>query len=583
MYETEALRQLNNPAHYTRLDVDPTPSIAKTSNDFVEQLQARALIDENCYRWALLDPETTRTSVFYHLPKVHKDRQNPPGRPIISGCGGPTEKMSKLVDHWLQPLVRELPSYVKDTTHFLQLVENWKTSYGPLPIDALIVTVDVVGLYTNIPHQDVGTSVADTLSTGQHLVPEAPPKNLLLKIIDHVLHNNVFQFDGQIFKQIFGTAMGTPMAPTIANIFMAMWKRYIDDITIWLHGKEELVKFIEWLNEQHPTIKFTYSYGRSNVPYLDVNLSITPDGLLTTDLHVKPTDAAMILPFHSCHPRHCPRSIPYSQCLRLRRICSDEETFRSRCTELKGKLEKRGYPTGLINAAVETVGARSRDSVLQYVNSNQPKADRVPFVIRHNPSNPPLGRWLKGFMPVLHTSARMKKAVPNPPIVGERNCYNIRNLLMPSGLPPSQNLTPVSSAGCHSCPGCVLCAGHLRDTTTFSSVVTGQSFHIRDCLSCTSTNVVYLIDCEKCHGKQYVGETGQTVRRRFYGHTYTIRKDVDTLVAKHFRSPEHSLSDMRVTVIEQVKVDNVDIRRQRERFWRYKLRTNYPEGLHVFD
>ncbi|KAK7097015.1 hypothetical protein V1264_004056 [Littorina saxatilis] len=66
-------------------------------------------------------------------------------------------------------------------------------------------------------------------------------------------------------------------------------------------------------------------------------------------------------------------------------------------------------------------------------------------------------------------------------------------------------------------------------------------------------------------------------------HTPMIRKDVDTLVAKHFRSPEHSLSDMRVTVIEQVKVDNVDIRRQRERFWRYKLRTNYPEGLNVFD
>jgi tripartite motif-containing protein 2/3 len=123
----------------------------------------------------------------------------------------------------------------------------------------------------------------------------------------------------------------------------------------------------------------------------------------------------------------------------------------------------------------------------------------------------------------------------------------------------------------------------MQATDSFRSVVTGQSYNIRDKVTCLSTNVIYLIDCAHCHGTQYVGETGLTVRKRFYGHTYAIRKGLDTLVAKHFRSPGHSLTDMRCTVIEQVKAAGAAVRKQREKFWRHKLHTNYPEGLNVFD
>ena len=601
-YEAEALRQLNNPIHYKSLTYDPTVPIAKQSNDFVEELKNKTLIDDNCHRWALLDLDQVRTSVFYHLPKVHKDPLKPPGRPIVSGCNGPTEKLSKLVEHWLQPLVQQLQSNIKDTTHFLQIVEGWKTCYSPLPPEALLVTIDVVGLYTNIPHPEVALSLTDSLATNRHLVPEAPPTALFLKIIDHILKNNVFQFDGKFFQQIFGTAMGTPMAPTIANIFMGwmetnilnqcpwiidldMWRRYIDDIiTLWFHGEEELHRFMAWLNQQHPSIQFTYNFGRKNIAYLDVSISISNEGLITTDLHVKPTDAAMILPFHSCHPRHCTRSIPYSQCLRLRRICSEESFFRARCEELKDKLTKRGYPSRLLEAAVLKVSGYSRASVLQYQRTDEPKNSRVPFVIRHNPSNPPLSRWLKQFLPVLHSSARMRKVVTEPPIVGERNCLNLRATLMPSALPPTTTSTAsMLGGGCHPCSGCVLCKTHLQDTNTFCSVVTGRSYFIRDNVTCISTNVIYLIDCAQCHSTQYVGETGLTVRRRFYGHTYAIRKGLDTLVARHFVSPGHSLADMRCTVIEQVKATDAAVRKLREKFWRHKLHTNFPDGLNVLD
>ena len=597
-YEEEALRQLNNENNYVRLSEDPTVTIAEKSNSIVENLKSEDIIDENCRRWATIQSDQVRTHTFYHLPKIHKDRVNPPGRPIVSGVGGPTENLSKLVDHWLQPLVHSLPSFIKDTTHFLHIVEEWKQTLCPLPPGALIVTIDVVGLYANIPHDEVEISLRQAVTNNRHLIPEALPADRVIDIVNHVLHNNVFEFDGRIFRQIFGTAMGTPMAPTIANIFMGwledaliskspwpintgLWRRFIDDIVmLWLHGEDQLQQFLEWLNLQHPTIKFTANHGTSNVPYLDVSLSIV-DGDLLTDLHVKDTDAHMYLPFSSCHPRHCVRSIPYSQCLRIRRICSDNTVFHQRCEELKAKLVRRGYPTSLVDSAVIRVANTPRSQALIY-NPTKKTTERVPFVITHNPSNPPLSRWLKDFMPIMHTSARMTKAVTQPPIVGERRCGNLRKALMPSRVPRPP--TAMTDVGCRRCTRkCIVCKSHLQDTLTFASVVTGEVFHIRDSLSCSSTNIIYLIDCRKCRKQQYVGETGNSLQTRFYNHRSDIRTAKATLVARHFRSADHGLQDMQCTAIEQIHVMNTTVRKAREKFWRHKLRTNYPDGLNVFD
>lgn len=173
-YEQEAFRQLNNPVHYRSLDNNPTTDIALLSNELVERLFSQNLIDEACRKWAVVDPEQVRTHQFYHLPKVHKDRTQPPGRPIVSGVGGPTEKISKLLDHFLQPIVQNLPSYIQDTTHFLRIVEEWNERYSPLPPHAQLVTIDVVGLYSNIPHDEVALSLRESLANNRHLVSSCP-------------------------------------------------------------------------------------------------------------------------------------------------------------------------------------------------------------------------------------------------------------------------------------------------------------------------------------------------------------------------------------------------------------------------
>ena len=102
------------------------------------------LIEEKTYKYLTSNPNL-RAGRFYILPKIHK--QGNPGRPIISSNGHPTERISEFVDYHLKPLVQTLPSYIKDTTHFLLQLQN----LGPLPENAILVTLDVSSFYTNIP------------------------------------------------------------------------------------------------------------------------------------------------------------------------------------------------------------------------------------------------------------------------------------------------------------------------------------------------------------------------------------------------------------------------------------------------
>ena len=161
-----------------------------------------------------------------------------------------------------------------------------------------------------------------------------------------ILTMNNFTFNDSHYPQIHGTAMGTKMAPSFANLFLGLfennalrnapfqphtWLRYIDDIfMIWTESPENLKIFIDYLNSIHPTIKFTSSHSPTNVPFLDVNVSLTSDGNINTDLYTKPTDKHQHLfsSYSSCHPLHTQKkAIPFSLALRLRRICSTDETL----------------------------------------------------------------------------------------------------------------------------------------------------------------------------------------------------------------------------------------------------------------
>ena len=76
---------------------------------------------------------------FYLLPKIHKRLKKVSGRPVISNSGYFTENISAFLDYHLQPLAKEVKSYIKDTNDFLKKLR----SLPDLPDDAILCTVDV--------------------------------------------------------------------------------------------------------------------------------------------------------------------------------------------------------------------------------------------------------------------------------------------------------------------------------------------------------------------------------------------------------------------------------------------------------
>ena len=84
-----------------------------------------------------------KTRKLYISPKIHK--QNNSGRPVINSIECHTSEISRFVDHQLQPVVKQIPSYIKDTNYFINKANNFS-----VPVNSILVTMDVRSLYTSI-------------------------------------------------------------------------------------------------------------------------------------------------------------------------------------------------------------------------------------------------------------------------------------------------------------------------------------------------------------------------------------------------------------------------------------------------
>ena len=145
-YIQEAEKQLRDKEIYEEVSNDPQPLI-DTIHSAVEKIRRGDLSADNIKYFMVKDPKSAR---FYLLPKIHKRLENVPGRPVISNCGFYIENILAFLEFHLQPLAREVKSYIKDTNDFLKKL----CSLTNLPNNIILRSVDDVGLYPNILHDE---------------------------------------------------------------------------------------------------------------------------------------------------------------------------------------------------------------------------------------------------------------------------------------------------------------------------------------------------------------------------------------------------------------------------------------------
>ena len=327
------------------------------------------------------------------------------GRPIISGCSGPTEKISAFVDTLLQPISISQASYLKDTTHFINVIEKTKVSKK-----TILVLMDVTSLYTNIPQEEGITTICRAY---EHFHRDNPPipTHYLREMLRLILEENSFQFNGKNYLQICGTAMGTKMAVAFANIFMAdietkilsrsvrkptLWKQYIDDIfSLWDVNKHEINKFIELANSHHPTIKFTAEISDIETTFLDTVVykgkQFHDQSILDIKTHFKPTETFQYTHFSSSHSPGVKKGFVKGEALRLLRTYSSNITFEENITKFKSRLLARGYPKSLITL-LSDIKFTERESALK--QKSQSHKEILPFVTQYHPSVPKLKQIL---------------------------------------------------------------------------------------------------------------------------------------------------------------------------------------------
>ena len=587
-YLREAESQLGDSNVYEEVKDDFVSPLVETIKYHLERVRVKGDVCQETLEFFF--NENPRFGRFYLLPKIHKRLKAVPGRPVISNCGYYTENISAFLDFHLQPLAKCVKSYIKDTNDFLKKLRGLKD----LPNDFILCTVDVVGLYPNIPHDDGLASLGRVLEKRQD--PKISTESLL-ELAECVLKNNIFEHNGRFFKQKQGTAIGTKMAPPYAILFMSdleerfletsplkplVWWRYIDDIfVIWQHGEEELARFIASLNECHPSIKFTSEYSKEQINFLDVQV-IRKGNSLITDLFVKPTDTHQYLHATSCHPSHCKTSIPFSQALRFNRtICSESESFDLRCDELEKWLKQRGFSEKKIRQQVIKARSFRRDDLL-----DKDKSDRPPPKLTLNITYHPALRCLKKVLSKIHLlltpDGEHGKVFSDIPVVGFKKGRSLKDLLVRAKLPEVNS----GYKGCEGCqkPRCRVCP-FIKTTGEFSNSDGSKTYEIRskETLTCASENVVYLINCKTCN-MQYVGSASTAFRKRFNNYKCCHKKHVagdmvtQTSFHQHFCQPGHyGQEDWEFILIDKA-VDLVSVRKK-ESFWQHKLDTFMPKGL----
>ncbi len=657
-YLKEGYKQLQNVKFYKYLENDLTEIHIKSIANYLEDMYQNGEIDDRTKDYLLSCPG--RTSELYLLPKIHKSSfslENMPSRPIMSANGSPTEKISEFVDHFLNPTTFDLPAYVRDTTDFLRKLKQ----IDILPEGTLLVTLDVESLYTNIPN-DFGLRAARITLQKERNTPGIKPSNeSLLKLLRLVLTSNNFKFNGSNFLQVGGCTMGSKVSVGYANNSLGYFEtlhvytypdqpliylRFIDDIfIIWTKGLESLHDFVKHMNSCTTFFKFTSEISEDSVTFLDTRISLV-NGALIADLYCKPTDSHNYLFYSSAHPRACKDSIPYSQFLRIRRICSKYDDFYKHCITLCAHFIRRNYPGELLEEALYKASLKNRDDLLEIpVKKDQEENNSVFLITTYHPHHHFLQDIVRKNWDFLGRSTATNYIHSKKLVCGYRRPKNLRSILMRAKvdcLPQDNRINPFyrepeviiepeaqkatkqktmfdyftrtlnpaphaltlpttttaknpkiiskKERGFNWCDKSLCRYCPLIDRTgTITCSYTNEHFNTMKNVSCRSSNLIYSITCRVCK-IQYVGQTRRQLQARFAGHFNDVQNSLKhKSVSAHFSQRSHKgTKDFIIHVLEFIRKPPKStqagrILLKRETHWMNSLRSHAPIGLNLED
>ena len=321
-------------------------------------------IDEETYN--KLCPSGSRPGVMYGLAKVHKQLVNgfPKLRPILSAINTPTYKLAKFLVGIMAPLTTD-EFTVKDTFSFAHEIRSQDSTKR-------MSSFDVDALFTNIPLDETINICCEELFKNKNHNDKVSglTKKQFKQLLELATKESFILFNGRYYKQTDGVAMGSPLGPTLANIFLCYhekswlehcpgdykpvyYKRYVDDIFCLFHSENQVQEFLSYLNSRHQNMNFTFENESENyMPFLDVKV-IRSDGTFITSMYRKQTFSGVYTNFSSFIPELYKRNLISTLLYRIHTICSTWELMHKEVSNLKQILRRNSYPRSLTDKLVK--------------------------------------------------------------------------------------------------------------------------------------------------------------------------------------------------------------------------------------
>ena len=462
-YNNDCYSQLNDKKYYKHIEnQSPLDIVQITAKKYMHIIKKymHEQLPQSIIKYLTnrkeVSPVLSTIPEFYILPKLHKPIIK--GRPIVASHNWISTPMSKFIDAILQfsiidQIANKTPMILKNSTELIKYLE-----YTTVTENTILVTMDVESLYTNINQDTAIDQITNIFKNFKHTLlnnyhkhtnnnnnnnnnhndnnndndnensldylDESNPltpiiytidDNLINDFLSFILKNNYIKFNDTIVIQTHGIAMGTPTAPSIANIFMwniekrlvkkikseknysfpKHYYRYLDDIIfLWEYSQEQLTDFINLYNSMEPNIKVEAKISTKSIEFLDTIIHINEDKQITFNIHQKELNKYLYVPFTSNHPIHTFKGLIKTELIRYCRNCTNLKDFIKIKNKFFTRLRQRGYPIKLLKQTFITIQHHHRFKYLNYnpilnlnnkFNNDTKNKIVVPFSIHYSP------------------------------------------------------------------------------------------------------------------------------------------------------------------------------------------------------